>query len=652
MKKNLLFVLGLILTTTMNAQYLNETFDTAIPATWQNIDNASGGLWEWESGAGAVAIFNSDGYGNDSQAEDADLITNTIDCSTAATVHLSFKSGFRQYTASVGRLMVSNDDGATWSAPVFQVSASGIEDVFIDISALAANSATVKLKFNYVGDYDYWWWIDNVTVYTADAKDINLMSIDNSQYGENNNAINLTGTLQNQGSETITSFDLEYAVDGGTPVSANITGVNIPFGGSYTYTHPIAWTPTVAGAKSVVVTSGNINGAADANMANNSQTKSFTIFDAAVQRIPLFEVFTSSTCGPCKPGNENFHGIVNPKPSTDYVSIKYQQDFPGSGDPYTTTETLARRNYYGINSIPRMELDGGWDQNAASFSEALYTERRVVPAFINLSASYSVDQATHEVKVKVIGLPVQDFAAADYRLQVAIIENKTTQNVKSNGETEFLQVAKKMMPDQNGTAIASFTNMQNFTYELAYTFNGSFRLPATGSTANIIDLATEHSVEEFDDLRVVVWLQNHTTKDVLQAFNAVEATDANNDGVPDAAEGTDTDGDGYSDWSEIEAGLNPIVADEDSTVAIKNVNVIAFNVYPNPTTDVINVKIETKNNASTSVELVDVLGRIVDTKIVKNNFTSFNVSKLNAGVYLVNVISEGNSIATTTVIVK
>ena len=42
-------------------------------------------------------------------------------------------------------------------------------------------------------------------------------------------------------------------------------------------------------------------------------------------------------------------------------------------------------------------------------------------------------------------------------LQVAIYEKSTTQNVKSNGETVFYKVMKKMVPDANGTNLSGLT---------------------------------------------------------------------------------------------------------------------------------------------------------------------------------------------------
>src|SRR6478672_10485116 len=115
----------------------------------------------------------------------------------------------------------------------------------------------------------------------------------------------------------------------------------------------------------------------------------------AQTRYPLYEVFTSSTCGPCYNGNAVYEGVVASKPASDYVCVKYQQNFPVIsgivGDPYCTDETVSRRSsYYAINSIPRMEIDGAWDQNAQSFTNALYTSSKAVVAKYSIIGTWSI----------------------------------------------------------------------------------------------------------------------------------------------------------------------------------------------------------------------------------------------------------------------
>ncbi|MFA5475567.1 MAG: carboxypeptidase regulatory-like domain-containing protein [Bacteroidales bacterium] len=156
----------------------NESFDDQeLPEGWQNVDNAAAGeIWQFDNpgyrtftGAGFddnFAILDSDFYGSGS-GQDADLITPPINCGNADFVLLKFDQSFRQYQSSVGTVSVSNN-GTAWTT-VYEVSSnSGYPDpavtIELNISAVAANEPTVWVKWNYVGDYDYWWAIDNVLI--------------------------------------------------------------------------------------------------------------------------------------------------------------------------------------------------------------------------------------------------------------------------------------------------------------------------------------------------------------------------------------------------------------------------------------------------------------------------------------------------------
>lgn len=87
--------------------------------------------------------------------------------------------------------------------------------------------------------------------------------------------------------------------------------------------------------------------------------------------------------------------------------------------------------------------------------------------------------------------------------------------------------------------------------------------------------------------------------------------------------------------------------------AIKDVeNVIDFIVFPNPATDIVNVNVETANNNEVTVEIVDLSGKTLEINKVVENKTSFNTSKYSNGIYVINVLSNGVSIASTSVVVK
>ncbi len=420
----------------------------------------------------------------------------------------------------------------------------------------------------------------------------------------------ISGEIKNFGTSTITSFTANYKVANGAVVSSVISGVSIPSLTASTFTSSIPWVQTTPGAYVVECYATNLNGGnVDQNLANDKFTKTINILLSLEQRIPMFEIFTSSTCPPCLPGNTNFHAIVDTINQDEFVSLKFQQDFPGTGDPYTTAETVSRRSgYYGINSIPRMENDGGWDGNANSFTYGLYQDARNVPAQYKMYGSYTADTVSKTYSANVRYSPL--FPSTGTNLYAVIAEGTTSLNVKSNGETNFFHVMKKMLPDENGTALANIALGAWDSVTVTYTFNGNYRLPLDGQAGNVIDNTVENSVEEFSDLRMMGWLQaTDGTKQIFQAANF----------VLDAATGV------YS--------MN------------KSVNSIA--IFPNPTSDFAKVEISLNDSERMKIQLMDAQGRSIEVKNIDGKSgvttTQFNVSGLAAGVYHVAVSDSKNN---------
>ncbi len=417
----------------------------------------------------------------------------------------------------------------------------------------------------------------------------------------------VTGEFRNLGSSLLSDYDLVYQVNSDAPVVQNVTGKAIGSFSTETYSHGIAWTPPSSGEYTIRTWVTNPNGGTDPDQSDDTASITINVVDTFIQRKPLYEIFTSSTCPPCRPGNENFHNVVAGK-DDEYVAIKYQQNFPGSGDPYATTEAVNRRNAYGVNTIPRMELDGGWDQNASRFTSALHDEYRAVPSFLNINATYDVDTTGSKLVTIDIDIDVvEDLDNSLYRLFVAIVEGDTYENVKNNGESEFIDVMKKMLPDEQGSIISQPLNAgTTISEDLTFTFNGDFRLPNDGQTANRINHAIEHSVEEFADLKVAVWVQNRLVGDVLQA-----------------------------EWAE---NISDYTSTEERN--IENMNV---RVYPNPASDVVNVSYFLQDRQDVEISLSNAMGSVIETSATSsnmgNNSAMINTSDLSNGVYFINLKS-------------
>ncbi len=321
----------------------------------------------------------------------------------------------------------------------------------------------------------------------------------------------VTGKLTNLGSATVTSFDLNYSVDGGATVTSNITGVNIASFADYNFTHPITWNPSLSQPYTIDIWASNINGNADENPSNDTISTIIQVVDTVIPRLALHEVFTSSSCGPCNPGNANLNSIFSNSSQTPVI-LKYQMSWPGNGDPYYTLEGLTRRQYYGVNSVPNMAVDGGWNGNTNSYTNTLLNQFSGVPAFMDIQSDIRVECKTVTVNVTVT--PYSDFPGNNV-LHLAVIEKLTFNNVSSNGETEFDHVMKKMLPNANGTTIGALQKNVPQTFTFSYTFNGNYILPPNATQP--VNHSNNHTIEEFFDLDVVAFVQENGTKEVYQA---------------------------------------------------------------------------------------------------------------------------------------
>jgi len=433
---------------------------------------------------------------------------------------------------------------------------------------------------------------------TQPSYDMTAVSSSMPAYVITNQApFSVTGTVRNLGSSTVNSFTMNYSVNSGPTVSGTISAVSIPFNSNYNFSHPTQWTPASSGIYSIQIWASNINGNADQNTANDNYTFSIMVCDTSVVRLTCVEVFTSSTCGPCFAGNQNMDNNVMPNVS-NYTIVKYQQDFPGSGDPYYTTNAVNRRAYYNINSIPRLELDGQWDGNAQLLTTTIFNNYQAVPAFMTVDIASATFTGT---TVSVLGTitPHINYGAGTYRYQVIVTEKQTFNNVGTNGETEFKNVMMKMNPSEVGTVISSLTSGTPININQTITLPVSTGVP------------TCCHVEEMSDLRVVVIVQNNTDKKVLQ-----------------------------SAWRDV------VIASSTADMDAEGEGIAA--VYPNPADASAMVKIVLNKDMQVSATVTNIMGQVVsvtDAGVIHSGVTHYalNTAGLADGVYHLTLKAGGKS---------
>lgn len=79
---------------------------------------------------------------------------------------------------------------------------------------------------------------------------------------------------------------------------------------------------------------------------------------------------------------------------------------------------------------------------------------------------------------------------------------------------------------------------------------------------------------------------------------------------------------------------------------------LAFNLYPNPATSSTVVKFNNERSLNTTVNLMDLQGRIINSEITNANEATVNLSGIQTGVYLIQVSTENGASSTKKLIVQ
>lgn len=343
------------------------------------------------------------------------------------------------------------------------------------------------------------------------------------------------------------------------------------------------------------------------------------MLSAQVARVPMFEIFSSSTCPPCKPASDIYNPLLD-EFEGQLAVVKYPMSWPGMGDPYYMQEFDTRKNFYSVSGVPNLFTNGG-EVGTSSLNSAYFEGLLEDESFLDLRLKFYIDKNAKKVYFNASLEALAEFTGGEYRLFMSINEKETFDNATTNGETEFHHICKKLLPDFSGDIGLSLgeTIADGTKYDTIgeFQFVGSYRLPSGANDA--IDITTENSLEETDDLEMMLWVNNMTNQEVVQAAIGVKVNSLSELGVAGG-------------------GVEPEDPTDPRTwpVGLNEVSEIAFKVYPNPAHDVLNIKLS--EAADFTVTLTDLLGKqVIVRQFNSSNFKTMDLTTLPDGVYMIKV---------------
>lgn len=591
--KQLFTILTIFAVSFLNAQVFSENFDGGVPGSmiqttingnqsWGPCGTDTGGVPCPINGSGSATFYHTS-----STAYNTALATPVLDLSSG--VHkVTFKVAKKKKGEAVNEFYVeiSTDGGTTWT-----IMRSYLEEIaepteYTVVLTPYSPNATTSVRFRARNKGGHRLILDDVAISQVTSDDVTIESLDMLPLFSAA-PTEIKGVLRNNGINTLTSFDLNWQVDGGTVHTQNYSTQNIASGQELSFVHSDIWDAT-GGSHSVKVWVSNTN-VTDSDLSNDEIIKNVVVASGITYKVPLYEKFSSSTCPPCFGFNTTaFTPFWNSYGHDKAILISYQVNWPGAGDPYYTSEVGTRVSYYGVNAAPTLLLN----TEEGTYGSSAALQQHLSNVISSDNVSYFDIDADHTINGNNIDIDVNitPYLAGNYTVQVMVVEKLTTGNVATNGETSFKHVFMKALPNANGTNIDfDFDQVENLNFTL--------------------DLSTTN-VEEVSDVAVVVFIQDNTTKEIMQS--------------------------GYTAASNIVLGVDDQVIKSDIVLV------------PNPTSGIIKVISENE----VQLQVFDLSGKNVFSQAKVSANSTLNLSGLGKGVFLVHMTQKDGSKIVKKLIIK
>jgi hypothetical protein len=492
----------------------------ALPAGWSNVSTDNPGWIAGTSSALSGGIYNVPSHTRFAGINDAEYNTNlpghnnindqlvspSFSLATLTAPYIQF-SQFFSGQAETATVQVSTNGGATWTY-IDSLYFTGMPLTWsvrqISLQQFAG-MPNVKVRFGY-SDGGGWGGgnaIDDIKVFQPENNDVAVDTVVLGSIITNNTPLRVT--VMNRGAQVITSLSMNYTINGGTPVAQSFTGLQIiPFTtDTLIFSSPVN---NLAGGENYTATVNalSVNGNTDAHPADNQAEKVFALASTSVQRAVLFELSTSSTCPPCAGFGDYYDPIwlsmgAN-NPDSNFNVIKYQQNFPAPYDSSYNIDAAIRMNYYYSGGIPSPTVDGHYGVDDEVIA------RKSVPAYITLSGAYAYDANTDSATLTIHVTP-HFTASGNFKLRVALTEDHYQNPGNLNGELDYYNVERNMLPDANGTAIDTFVDGQTQTF-----------IFKTEVTSGVVRRNTHTFWGDPQNSHLVAFVQDDDTKEVLQSM--------------------------------------------------------------------------------------------------------------------------------------
>jgi hypothetical protein len=266
--------------------------------------------------------------------------------------------------------------------------------------------------------------------------------------------------------------------------------------------------------------------------ATKVDAPAYTPSKKRTNRVVLAELFTGAGCPPCVAADLAFEAALERYSQKDIAVLVYHLHIPRP-DPMTNPSTVTRKEFYEVPGTPTYFIDGGNQHvggGAAAGAQKLFkdTVQSVVDkrldvkpaAEITLKATMAGDKVDVDARVGKAGKPDQKL-----RLQVVLVE-EMVRYTGENGVRFHPMVVRSLAG--TGTDTLGFPVASGKGAKVAYTFDIAKAIAAAKSHLDEMEGGSNKRFGKFQfverkngidtaNLRVVAFVQDETTKEILQA---------------------------------------------------------------------------------------------------------------------------------------
>ena len=643
-----------------------ETSMTAMPAGWHQQQPTyiptnlgwqfdtiflpnGGGINSFLSVHGTYMAFVNDLDNNGSRSCNEDtLYTSSFSTVGYSHLFLSLDANYIDFYESAS-IIASKDGGHTWSL-VSDIPGNlyswGHYTFNFDAFAKQAN---VMLAFIYNDNCVQGAGIalDNILVSVpANTLDLGVTSQITTIFNRNHTATPIKGTIYNYGADSITHMHLNYSIDGGPAETDVILSVLIEPLTSYSFTHSISWTPSVAGIHTIKIWADNLNSGTDQNHANDTLTTTVMVVDSIVPKQVAFEEFMQASCSPCFWATPNLDAILRTATKQGICNpIRYHVDWPGVDYMNNEIDNIFVNymvGFYNIGGVPDAFIDGNGNYDPAYMNLAQFETEATLGSPIKIkiaSATYNPASNLYKATVEITSYtPFPAGLLARAVLTVDTIKYDTDQSSEdpqygfkppigtfaTNGDPDtmyqyllnFPNVAEDIMPSDTGAILDSFSAGQTQTLHLSWKKNHPWGLKPDSLRYDSL----------FPGEHVVVYVQTLTGNVALKLPTSYIYQSAS----------------------------APFTAPTSIETITNN---IFLNLYPNPANGNTNLEFKLNEEQNVSVDIYNLLGEKVyeqgEGKMASGlHLITMPCSSLPSGVFFVKLTTDNTSVTKKLVIQK